>query len=279
LGTESETRSPQFVPSTLTARVTRLLIVLLVGCLALGCPQAAVAQAPDATPSARELWHNYPLHATPEPRGAEVTPARAASSASPAPAQPARMSRAGLRTAVAAVLAILAFAVGFALAVRYPRHRAEQPATPPAPSARNGPEPPPPPAARAATSRPTLEPPARGRAWTAEIEWHARAGEGRFLAVARAADGDETATLVESESVAWPPSGDAGVPTLTTAAEELESRLVAAGWRPLPPGEAWYAKRFAWEPALWMPAGRFGRDAARSNGSSPERGEPSEKVT
>ena len=271
----------------------RLLILpaLLVGCLALGCPQAAVAQARDARPSAHDLWERYPRHATPEPGAGAATPARAASSASPAPAPapasappPAQSSGKSLRTGVAVALAILAFCVGFALAVRYPRDRADrpaepEPAAPPAPSGRNGTEPPSPPADRAATSRSTLEPPARGRPWTAEIEWLAGAGEGRFRAVARAADGTETATLVESEPVAWPPSGDAGVPTLTTAAGELESRLVAAGWRPLPPGDAWYAKRFAWEPALWMPAGRFDRDPGRSNGSWPDQREPSEKVT
>ena len=33
---------------------------------------------------------------------------------------------------------------------------------------------------------------------------------------------------------------------MSRAADELEVAMLAAGWKPLPPGEAWYAKRFAW---------------------------------
>ena len=33
---------------------------------------------------------------------------------------------------------------------------------------------------------------------------------------------------------------------MSRAADELEAAMLAAGWKPLPPGEAWYAKRFAW---------------------------------
>jgi hypothetical protein len=246
----------------------RLLIVptLLVACLALGSPQPAVAQAGDPTPSARELREAYPLHATPEAGAGEVEPARTASGARRGRAPAAQSSPTGLRTVVAAVLAILAFAVGFAIAARSPRRARPGSEW----SAEPEPKPPPPAAEPSAPRRPTLEPPATGRAWSAEIEWHATAGVGCFRAIARAVDGSDTAFLAKSASVEWPPSGHAAVPTLSTAVEQLEKRFVAAGWRPLAPGGAWYAKRFAWEPVASMPAasGRFARAQRRTHGST-----------
>jgi hypothetical protein len=92
----------------------------------------------------------------------------------------------------------------------------------------------------------TLAPPDRARAWTAEIEWR-RADDGsRFCVVARGAG---TTTLAQSPPLEWPPAGPAAVQAMTDAAEKLETALVAAGWTALPPGSAWYAKRFAWKPA------------------------------
>jgi len=37
------------------------------------------------------------------------------------------------------------------------------------------------------------------------------------------------------------------VRTLSDAGERLEAAVLAAGWRALPPGDAWYAERFAWQ--------------------------------
>ena len=37
---------------------------------------------------------------------------------------------------------------------------------------------------------------------------------------------------------------------LTEAAETLEGALLAGGWKSLPRGREWYAKRFAWEPEV-----------------------------
>jgi hypothetical protein len=96
-----------------------------------------------------------------------------------------------------------------------------------------------------------------------EIEWCPVGGEACFRAVARPPEGSAAVIVAESTRVPWPPD-TAGVSAMTAAAEELETRLVAAGWRPLPPGDAWYAKRFAWE-AVAPPRdaeGRFKRRAA-----------------
>ena len=108
-------------------------------------------------------------------------------------------------------------------------------------------------------------PPDRGRAWTAEIEWRDAAGAAHFCVVARPASGAGEATVARSAPFDWPPAGPGAEQVLTDAALTLEASLVAAGWKPLPPGRAWYAKRFAWEPvgagelAQSEPAGRPGR--------------------
>jgi hypothetical protein len=209
-------------------------------------PPPAVAQARDTSPSARELRQTYPLHATPEPgTGEAATPASTPSD----PPQEPRSSQASLRLAVAAVLAIIAFAVGFGLAGRRSRGESPSPtdavALPPA-------------------TGPAALPPATSRGWTADIEWCEAGGEAWFRVVARATQGTTTAVVAESARLEWPPAGAAAMPALTAAAEELDTRLVAAGWRPLPSGDSWYAKRFAWEPVASLPAapGRFERRAA-----------------
>jgi hypothetical protein len=209
-------------------------------------PPPAVAQARDASPSARELWQSYPLHASPDPgTGEAATPA---STPSERPRE-AGSSQASLRLAVAAVMAIIAFAAGFGLALRPPRRRS--PDLPPSPT-------------DAVTEPVVALPPATSRGWTAEIEWCEAGGEAWFRVVARATQGTATAVVAESTRLEWPPADAAGAPALAAAAEELETRLVAAGWRPLPSGDPWYAKRFAWEPVAPMPAapGRFEPRAA-----------------
>jgi hypothetical protein len=244
--------------SAVTGR-RHLAALLLVASLALLLPNAAAAQGRDPSPSASELRDEYPLHSTPQPGGGEAAePAPAATAEPPAataepPARPrvAQSSGADLRLVVAAVLAILAFVAGFALAVRPLRwRRVLQHTADPAPQA-------------------TAAPPAPRRAWTAEIDWRPADGEACFRVVARPAQGPGTAVVAESARLEWPPTSPAAVAALTAAAEALEARLVAAGWRPLPPGDAWYAKRFAWEPEARVPpaSGRFARRAARPEGS------------
>lgn len=90
-------------------------------------------------------------------------------------------------------------------------------------------------------------PPVTDRAWTAEIEWLHSEGSWRFCVVAQTAGGRGRTPLAQSSALEWPPTSRAAVEALTQAAERLEASLLAAGWTPLAPGEAWYAKRFAWE--------------------------------
>ena len=74
------------------------------------------------------------------------------------------------------------------------------------------------------------------------MEW----SESRFAVVARERDGDAGVRLATSGPLPWPPSDAKALQDVTRAAERLESSLLTAGWTPLPPGRAWYAKRFAW---------------------------------
>ena len=99
--------------------------------------------------------------------------------------------------------------------------------------------------ARAAT------PPDPTQAWTAEIEWREIRGEAHFYVVAQGAG---TVEVAQSPALAWPPEGDAEVQAVATAADELAATVVTAGWKELPAGTAWYAKRFAWEPVAAAPA-------------------------
>jgi hypothetical protein len=92
-------------------------------------------------------------------------------------------------------------------------------------------------------------PPNQRRSWTAEIEWR-EAGEGaRFVVVAAPAGSGPATTIASSGELAWPPMDSESVQALGAAASALQATLLDAGWTPLAPGRAWYAKRFAWEPA------------------------------
>ena len=101
--------------------------------------------------------------------------------------------------------------------------------------------------------------------WAAEIEWRQIDDESRFCVIAR---GAETVEVAQSPPLDWPPDGPAAVRAVTDAADELAATLVAAGWKPLPPGSAWYAKRFAWEPAGAEPANGL-KAAPKSTGVKP----------
>jgi hypothetical protein len=116
------------------------------------------------------------------------------------------------------------------------------------------------PAAAAPTA---ASPPNAHLEWTAEIEWRQIHGTARFRVIAR---GPGTVTLAQSPPLEWPPSGPAAVQATTDAAEQLSAAMMAAGWKSRPPGRAWYAKRFAWEPVAATPAA--GATAAPSNGAA-----------
>jgi hypothetical protein len=101
-------------------------------------------------------------------------------------------------------------------------------------------------------------PPDERRVWAAEIEWREVKEGGRFEAVACPTGSRVTATIAESPTLTWPPTDSESVRALVQATSDLELALVGAGWKPVAPGRAWYAKRFAWEPpgdgAPTMPA-------------------------
>jgi hypothetical protein len=90
-------------------------------------------------------------------------------------------------------------------------------------------------------------PPALQRTWTAEIEWLV-SDASRFQIMARAESGERT-LICQSPPLESPPSGAAAPHAMTAAVESLKNEMLDAGWKPLPPGRAWYAKRFAWSPA------------------------------
>ena len=125
-------------------------------------------------------------------------------------------------------------------------------------------------------SEATLLPAELEAAWTAEIEWRGGPEGARFCAVARRADGAGAHVVAESAPVAWPPAGPAGVEALTNAHRALGAALARTGWKPLSPGSAWYATRFAWEPVAPAPRPARARAAppAREPRSAPRRAPP-----
>lgn len=258
-------------------RCIRLLGV--VGCAVLGAaamlPAAALAQR--AAPSAEQLWNEYPLQQGSQGDGANLAAASptAAPSATPQPAPlPARPAERGSPWVLLLIAAAFAAASGpFVLpALRRRRERRSRPAHPasatPAGASRRPNE-----EGLATPSNPsslgsapgatvtsasgqatTSRPPDPRRPWAAEIEWCEAGGEWRFRVLARTPGGEAPSTVVDSPPLEWPPSSETAVEALTRAAERLEAVMVAAGWKALAPGDAWYAKRFAWEPVRTVQA-------------------------
>jgi hypothetical protein len=91
-------------------------------------------------------------------------------------------------------------------------------------------------------------PPDASRRWTAEMGWADGEPGPRFSVVARDDERGEEGVLAESPPLEWPPSSSEAVAALTSAADDLARAVIGAGWIPLAPGAAWYARRFAWEP-------------------------------
>jgi hypothetical protein len=102
--------------------------------------------------------------------------------------------------------------------------------------------------ARATGGEPAFAPDTR-RTWTAEIEWRKTDDGARFVVVARPAGAGRAVTIAGSPSLGWPPTDAESVQALVDAVGDLEAALARAEWAPAAPGRAWYAKRFAWEPA------------------------------
>lgn len=242
-----------------------ILVIALSACALLG-PPAAGARSHRDDPSARELWKDYPLEQ--EESGGErsdsaprQTPTRAPASetdasATAAAAQPgpARDDGDGSPVTILGSAAAVILTVTALIAIRRRSGagadttvRAESPAP-------------------VAPARPSDAEVGR----VAQIEWRHDADGSRFHVVARSSHGQDETIIEESESLEWPPTSHEAVLALTRAADELAASMTAAGWRAIEPGEAWYAKRFAREPAgrpstprSDRPApGRFSRDSA-----------------
>jgi hypothetical protein len=262
---EPERLPPRSAPTRQLVRLCIAVLVLL-ACVAQLAPHSAVAQDRGRSPSGLELSDRYPLDASPQPA---AEGAADSSPAAPAPDPPARApadpsSRTMLQLAVFAMLAIFAFAVGLAISARAPRGRRERgprdtvtplaskPAAPRLLSPAHG-------SGQERLPEPAALPPVTRQAWTAEVQWQQTGAGSCFCVIARSAPGAGTAVVAKSEPVEWPPASAATVQRVTAAARELETSLVAAGWRPLPPGDAWYAKRFAWQPVASTPDAQPGR--------------------
>ena len=98
-------------------------------------------------------------------------------------------------------------------------------------------------------------PPDRERAWAAEIGWQLAGDGAQFRVEARPVDGgDEPVVLAASSLLAWPPEGARSGEALSDAVKSLEAALLAVGWTALPRGDAWFARRFSWQPGAEPPA-------------------------
>lgn len=231
-------------------------VLAALACATLLTPVPAAAQDRSSKPSAAELRHAYPLKVKPE-RGSVRTAARTpVASAQPARRPPAEKKQSSGSTwsiPLFAVLAIAAFGAGFVVTVKPLRLR-RAPESPPE-----------------TVVEPAADglPPAPQRPWTAEVRWQQLGEACVFAVVARSAFGGRTSVIAQSQPLDWPPVGAEAVERVAAAAKELEASLVSSGWRPLPPGDAWYAKRFLWEPA--PRAQRFDRPGTRSARAVPAR--------
>lgn len=241
----------------MTQRLSSLARVCVIGllvCLMLP-PATPAAERQRESPTARELWEDYPLdqeaagaeRQAPE-RGEATSPAGTAREAA-RPAQTVTQteqessdgggSPAPLLFGLGAALAAIGLASLFVRRRRGEKVPAEGPAVRPSP-ALSSPAP--------STARSTMPPPDPDRSWSAEIRWHEGADDHRFRVVAAAAQGRDETIVGESAGLRWPPESQDDIEGLRRAADELSASAIDAGWHPIAPGRAWYAKRFEWSP-------------------------------
>src|SRR4051794_17208959 len=130
------------------------------------------------TPSADELWQDYPLHEQPSEAGRPVAPA---AKATPRPAAPAgggtahrgRSLMDWVLIGLLIVVVIVAVAIMVSPATQDARDQPEDAAPRPRPADR----------------APGVVPPDPHRPWTAEVEWRPAGSGARFRALARAPEG------------------------------------------------------------------------------------------
>ena len=218
-----------------------LVACLLVVTMLAPAPCPAVAQNRDDR-----------LEATPQP-GARLTSVQVSGSPTVGPWRPPPTAAGeGTRGVLLLIAAGLAAVSAVIAAMAWIGWRAMRTgAVPPLPKRRRSASP-----AREAERRPLAPaaPPDAALEWAAEIEWHNDPGGGsRFCIVASRDGATERTAVSESEPLGWPPTGPEALDALKHAVEQLEAGALAAGWTPAPPGEAWYAKRFTWQPARVPP--------------------------
>jgi len=257
-------------PWTLAASLSVLVVLLLTSA-------QAGAQQRKPTPSASELWRDYPLEGTPEARvrlTAQATPATRENGSSASPDEAATVAGGGdhgerdtaqkviigVIVLVAAVATLLAWVRAGPGGAAIPGLGASRDDGTPAPPSEDAESP-----QRSGPAQPeqhatplAAAPPDPGQAWTAEIEWRDTPDGPRFVFVACTDDASERVPVTESEPPDWPPKGSDSLQALKQAVDRLEAAAVSAGWIPAPAGRAWYAKRFAWQPATRLVStGRF----------------------
>ncbi len=257
----------------------------LLVCAVMLAPPVAAGQDRSPTPSADELWRTYPLQESPEP--SETLTPTASSRPAEAPPAPddgaplALIGVAGLFVALAGALALLRVrsrppalarprwgAPLLVTAAATAMHPGQRPRSPRLTALGDGPS-------QWSGDSPgdPARPPDPRRAWTAEVQW----SDTRFEVVARAGKRGKEVSVATSRPLQWPPSGPKAVRDMSRAVERLEASMLAAGWTSLPPGEAWYSKRFAWaattpreeqrSPAPVPHSGRFKRQTEWPAGS------------
>jgi hypothetical protein len=250
---------------------------LLAGVIVIA-PSSALAQQQDPTPSARELWEAYPIHEGTATAAPTEAAAGAQSSGRRASAPAETSGDAGSPyLLLGAIGAVLALALGVLRRRSAAGSTRAAPILLPAMVAAMAPDERQRPARLTALAmgpgdrheqpaeaeRPAgaVEPPDPGQPWTAEIEWRDVGGGPRFCLVARPAGGGTDALIAASEPLAWPPRDDAAVRQMRHEVARIEAALRSSGWTRLPPGSAWYSKRFAWAAVVEpVSTGRFRRE-------------------
>jgi hypothetical protein len=240
----------------------------------LASPGHAGAQQRTPTPSASELWRDYPLYATPEARVRPTAQSAAVNREYGSTGVPRRTTaiaaqHRGGGGATTVMLALIALVGVVAIVLAWVRagpwgSRIEgigdfAAHEPPAP-------------AQEGTARQlSAAPPDPQRAWNGEVEWRDTPSGPRFIFVASAQDGSDPVALTESDALDWPPVGPASVAELNDAVQRLASAAADAGWTPAPSGRAWYAKRFTWQPPTrGLSTGRFKSDQPPDTAESRE---------
>ena len=260
--------------------LARVWVIGLLACLTLA-PATPAAERQRESPTARELWEDYPLDQ--ETAGAErQAPERGEVPSPAATREAAPPARTVTRTeqessdgggSPAPLIGLGAALAAIVLAWRFVRRGRGEKVPAGGPAVRRS-------FALSSSApsipRSTVPPPDLDRSWSAEIRWHEGADDYRFRVIAVAAQGGDETIVGESAGLRWPPESQDDIEALRRAADELSASAIDAGWHPIAQGGPWYAKRFAWSPVDRPEAdesrgprnGRFARATDEAKASS-----------